>query len=116
MKGRADMSIVNRDMKSTEEANVSKAKERAVVVTTKHRGVFFGMAEKTDGEQIKLRAARCCLYWPIGQKGFMGLASVGPLNGSRVGPAADITLRDITSVIECTPEAVSAWERAPWSK
>ena len=95
---------------------MSKLKERAVVVTTKHRGVFFGFTSETDGEQIKLRSARCCIYWPTGQKGFMGLASVGPLDGSRIGPAADITLRDITSVIECTPAAVAAWNKAPWSR
>jgi hypothetical protein len=41
---------------------------------------------------------------------------MGPVNGSRIGPAADISLRGITSVIECTPEAVQAWEHAPWSK
>ena len=95
---------------------MASKKERAVVVTTKHRGVFFGYAADTDGEQISLRAARCCVYWPTGQKGFMGLASAGPMDGSRIGPAADIALRDITSVIECTPDAVKAWEKAPWSR
>jgi hypothetical protein len=89
-------------------------KERAVVVTTKHRGVFFGYATETDGEQIKLRSARCCLYWSRETKGFIGLAATGPMNGSRVGPAADITLREITSVIEATPEAVKRWEGTPW--
>lgn len=98
--------------------NRSKKKngvERAVVVTTKHRGVFFGYAEDTDGATIKLRAARNCIYWPTDNKGFMGLAAMGPMKGARVGPAADIALRDITSVIECTADAVKAWEAAPWS-
>ena len=90
--------------------------ERAVVVTTQHRGVFFGYAKETDGAIINLRAARNCLYWPTENKGFMGLASIGPVNGSRIGPAADIALRDITSVIECTTDAVQAWENAPWSR
>ena len=89
--------------------------ERAVLVTTAHRGVFFGYAEKTDGVTIKLRAARNCIYWPTANKGFMGLASMGPVSGARIGPAADIELRDITSVVECTPVAVDAWEKAPWS-
>ena len=96
--------------------NRSKKAERAVIVTTTHRGVFFGYAADTDGEQIKLRAARNCLYWPTDNKGFMGLAATGPVKGARVGPAVDITLRDITSVIECTPDAVQAWEHAPWSR
>ncbi len=95
--------------------NRSKSKdERAVLVTTKHRGVFFGYASATDGETIALRGARNCIYWPSGNKGFLGLASMGPINGARVGPAADIALRDITCVAECTPAAVKAWEAAPW--
>lgn len=88
--------------------------ERAVLVTTAHRGVFFGYAAETAGPTIKLRAARNCLYWPAENKGFLGLASIGPAGNARVGPAADIELRDITCVAECTAEAVKAWEAAPW--
>ena len=88
--------------------------ERAVVVTTAHRGVFFGYATDTDGSQIALRRARLCLYWSADVKGFMGLASNGPSASCRIGPAADITLRDITSVIAVTPEAIAKWEAAPW--
>ena len=90
--------------------------ERAVLVTTAHRGVFFGYSTETGGKTIKLRAARNCIYWPNEQKGFLGLASTGPVSGSRIGPAADIELRDITCVAECTEEATNAWERAPWSR
>jgi len=90
--------------------------ERAVLVTTVHRGVFFGYATQTEGPTIKLRAARNCIYWPSSNKGFLGLANMGPLDGARVGPAADIELRDITCVAECTPDAVKAWESAPWKK
>ena len=91
-----------------------QAQRRPVVVTTAHRGVFFGYAEQTDGEQIALKDARLCLYWSADVKGFMGLAATGPSQSCRVGPAADITLRDITAVLECTPEAVTAWQAAPW--
>lgn len=96
--------------------NRSKSKERAVLVTTSHRGVFFGYADETEGAQIKLRAARNCISWSADVKGFIGLAASGPSKNCRVGPAADITLRDITSVVECTPAAVEAWEGAPWSR
>lgn len=89
--------------------------ERAVIVTTEHRGVFFGYASDTDGEQIALRAARLCVHWSSDMKGFMGLASQGPSNSCRIGPPADITLRKITSVVECTPDAVKRWEAGPWS-
>lgn len=90
--------------------------ERAVLVTTAHRGVFFGYATETDGPTIKLRAARNCIYWPVENKGFLGLAAKGPAKGARIGPAADLELRDITCVAECTQESVIAWENAPWAK
>jgi hypothetical protein len=90
--------------------------ERAVVVTTEHRGVFFGYAKDVDGEIIKLRGARNCIYWSTDVKGFMGLAATGPSKSCKVGPAADISLRKITSVMECTSEATAAWESAPWSR
>ncbi len=89
-------------------------KERAVLVTTAHRGVFFGYAKETDGETIALRAARLCVYWTADLRGFMGLASRGPSSSCKIGPAADIELRNITSVVEVTPEAVKKWEKQPW--
>lgn len=94
---------------------MAQQKERAVLVTTKHRGVFFGYAKETDGEAINLRAARLCVYWSSDLRGFMGLASHGPSHSCKIGPAADIELRDITSVVEVTPQAVEKWEKAPWA-
>ena len=96
--------------------NRNKPTERAVVVTTEHRGVFFGYTTDTAGEIIALRAARNCLQWSSDIRGFMGLAATGPSKGCRIGPAADIELRKITSVVSCTPEATKAWEGAPWSR
>jgi hypothetical protein len=89
-------------------------KERAVLVTTAHRGVFFGYAKDTDGDTIKIRAGRNVIYWGNSMKGFMGLASIGPDSTCRIGPAADIQLRNITSVSEVTNEAVVKFESAPW--
>lgn len=93
----------------------AKPEERPVLITTIHRGVFFGYATITDGDVVKLRAGRNCVYWPVAQKGFIGLAANGPCVGSRIGPAADIELRGVTSVSEVTPEAVKRWEAFPWS-
>jgi len=90
-------------------------KERPVVVTTAHRGVFFGYATETSGETIKLRAARLCVYWTTDLRGFMGLAAQGPGSGCKIGPAADIELRNVTAVIEASEEAVKRWEKAPWN-
>lgn len=92
-----------------------EVKERPVIVTTAHRGVFFGYASDIDGETIHLRAARLCVYWSRTMKGFMGLASMGPDSECRIGPPADIALRSITSVVAVTPEAARRWESAPWS-
>lgn len=89
---------------------------RPVLVTTSYRGVFFGYAENTDGDAIKLTRARNCIYWPVENKGFLGLASDGPQKGARIGPPADIELRGITCIAECTEAAVAAWEAAPWRK
>jgi hypothetical protein len=93
---------------------VTKAQERPVLVTTSHRGVFFGYATETSGTTIKLSRARNCVYWSADVKGFLGLAATGPSNNCRVGPAADIELRDVTCVAEVTPEAVANWEKHPW--
>lgn len=94
----------------------TKVTERAVLVTTEHRGVFFGYATETDGETITLKHARNCVYWSADVRGFLGLASTGPSASCRIGPRADITLRAITCVAECTPAAVQAWEAAPWTR
>lgn len=89
--------------------------ERPVIVTTEHRGVFFGYATDTEGESIALSRARNVLYWSADCKGFMGLAANGPTKGCRIGPAVDCTLRKITAVLEVTPDAVTKFEAAPWS-
>ena len=91
------------------------APARPVLVTTEHRGVFFGYSQDTDGETIKLERGRLCLFWSRDVKGFMGLAATGPTAGCRIGPPATITLRAITSVIEVDAAAVTAWESAPWA-
>ena len=89
-----------------------KQKERPVIVTTAHRGVFFGYAEDTNGETISLKRSRLCIYWSADLRGFMGLAAMGPNNACKIGPPADITLRSITAVLEVTPEAEAKWTSA----
>ena len=86
-------------------------KERPVLVTTAHKGVFFGFASETSGASINLKRARLCIYWSADMNGFMGLASKGPSKNCKIGSPADIEIRDITSVTECTPEAVTRWEK-----
>jgi hypothetical protein len=95
---------------------LSKKTERPVVVTTSHRGVFFGFADDTSGETITLKRARMAVYWSSDVKGVMGLASKGPSSGCKIGDAVpEIELRDIAAVIACTDEAVKAWESNTWN-
>lgn len=101
--------------KTASKKTTGKRTERAVLITTAHRGVFFGYATKTDGDVIRLRAGRCCVYWSKDVRGYIGLAATGPSATCRIGPPADIELRAITSVVECTPAAVAAWEKSPWT-
>lgn len=87
-----------------------------LVVTTEHRGVFFGYGTPTDGSEIRIEKARMCVRWSSDIKGVPGLASVGPSRNCKVGLAAPaITLRKVTSVMECSPEAAEAWEKGPWA-
>jgi hypothetical protein len=95
-------------------ASAAAKTERPVIVTTEHRGVFFGYATDIDGETIELKRSRLCVYWSADVKGFMGLASGGPTASCKIGPAADIVLRKITAVLSVTPEAEKAWQVAPW--
>ncbi len=92
---------------------MASKKASPVIVTTAHRGVFFGYAAKTDGETIKLSRARNCRYWSADMGGFMGLASLGPSTDCKIGPRADIELRNITAVLKVEPDAVKRWELAP---
>lgn len=45
-------------------------RERYVLVTTAHRGVFAGWTTDIDGETIRLRDARLCVYWSADVRGF----------------------------------------------
>lgn len=110
MKGRHIMA------KATTAARTAKHQPRPVLVTTVHRGIFFGYAEDTSGDTLTLTRARLCVYWSPDVKGFMGLAATGPSKTCRIGPAADITLHGVTAVLVMTPAAVAAWEAAPWGQ
>ena len=92
-------------------------KERAVLVTTAHRGVFFGYASgSVKGKQITLTNARNCVYWSSYVKGFLGLASSGPTKSCKIGPKVpELTLLDVTAVVKVSDEAVEAWEKSPWA-
>lgn len=91
--------------------------ERCVLVTTEHRGVFFGyLIGDARKESVRLRRARNVVYWDAACRGFIGLAANGPTAACRVGPSAgdESTIFDITGVFGCTEEARRRFEDAPW--
>ena len=91
--------------------------ERHVVVTTEHRGVFFGAIDGQDdtATTIKLTEAQMCVYWATDVHGVVGLAANGPSKSCRVTPPAPaITLHGVTSVMDASPEAVTRWRERPW--
>jgi len=94
----------------------SRKTEKPLVVTTAHRGVFFGYAVPSDDPTITLRDARMCVYWPVDTHGVCGLANAGPSIGAKISPKVSrLILQNVTSVMVCSPEAVIAWESEPWS-
>ena len=88
-----------------------KQDDRAVIVTTEHRGVFFGYAGDTSGDVIQLKRARMAIYWNT-KRGIFDLAEDGPNSGSKISARADIEVRKITSVMEVSADAVAKWEAA----
>lgn len=92
-----------------------------VMVTTEHRGVFFGYVDPVDAESesrtIRVHRVRMCVYWTADVRGVLGLAAIGPDAKCRVTePNAKARIADVTGVFSCSPQAVEAWEGAPWSR
>jgi hypothetical protein len=91
--------------------------QQPVLVTTAHRGVFFGyLVGAASKAQVVIDKARNVTYWDASVRSFLGLASQGPSQKCRVSAAAGAasTLYDITGVFVCTPEAVEKFEQGPW--
>jgi len=84
-----------------------------VLITTKHRGVFFAQVEDTTDltQQIltNLKNCRMAIYFGT-TKGVMELASDGPTKSSKIGAAADVdVMHDITAVFSVTDKAAEKW-------
>lgn len=86
-----------------------------VLVTTKHRGVFFGWIDPASKalSTLTLKKCRNCIYWASSCGGFLGLAANGPNSDCKIGTEApEVVLHDITSVSDVTEEAASKWADA----
>lgn len=94
---------------------MAKKQEKAVLVTTEYRGVFFGYLAgvadyNRETRRITLHRVRNVIYWS-GKRGFLGLASHGPESGSRIGAEAPrVELHAVTSVTDCTEDAVKTFK------
>jgi len=91
-------------------------KLKPVLVTTQHRGVFFGYVpanQDMTARTMALTGARMAIRWNT-TKGVAELAELGPNKQSKCGSRADIAaLHDIMAVWLCTEAATAAWEAAP---
>jgi len=104
------------EMGRTRRHHIMKTKKIPLLVTTEHRGVFFGYGTLTENKIIKLENARMCVYWSQDVKGVLGLASAGPSKDCRIGPPVpSITLQAVTSVSEVSEPAAKQWESNHWS-
>ena len=91
--------------------------KRIVLVTTnKDRGgVFCGELLSDKGSVVELGNARMAVYWSSATKGVLGLAAKGPQQGSKISPAVTkIKLNGVTSITDCTKEAIKEWEKELW--
>lgn len=90
---------------------------KPIVVTTE-RGVFFGYGEPSlDAQHIKITNARMVVYWGADCKSVVGLAANGPTKSCRIGPKAPaMVVRNVTAIIECSEEAATKFEQAPWTR
>lgn len=92
-----------------------KGEEKRYVVLTEFKEIFCGWSSDVSGDRIKLRDARQAVYYSSDTHGLLGLATDGPGRGSKIGPAANIEVRRVVNVIECSQAATEAWEKAKWS-
>ena len=85
---------------------------KSILVTTLHRGVFYGEVpaeQDMNARTISLKNARCAIRWET-TGGIGELASVGPNANSKIGACADIeALHDITAIWSVSDEARKAW-------
>jgi len=89
---------------------------KPVLVTTEHRGVFFGYVEEypnlDESTTISLKDARMAIYWGT-DKGVMQLADEGVQKDSRISSIADIpALAKVTAVFSVSERAEETWKAA----
>lgn len=97
--------------------------KKPVLVTTKHRGVYFGYTTDSDidldKKTIKLSDMRHVYSWEStgsDEDGVYALAKVGPADGSRIGPPVDVTITGLANITRVTPEAEARFLKSKWTR
>ena len=94
--------------------NQESTNMKPAIVTTSHRGVFYGQVPDNSipsQKTIKVVDAKMAIYWGT-TKGLSQLAATGPTDKSRISAPATVTLTDITAIFDVTDEAAKAWANA----
>jgi len=84
-----------------------------ILVTTKHRGVWFAQVENgqdlTSTTLTNLKNCRMAIYWGT-ERGLQQLCDEGPNKNSRISSPSDIlVLHDVTAVFAVTEKAAGKW-------
>ena len=95
---------------------------RAILVGTSTRGLFFGWVPKDGpdnlaifGGRVELKSPRIVIYWNRESGGVHGLAVTGPMDGCRIGPAAEsAVVGEVTGITDVSDAALAAWEGFRW--
>jgi len=88
---------------------------KPIIITTEHRGVFFGYVEDDTNLKEKtqsLKDARMAIRWRT-TKGIAELAETGPNDESIIGSKADVpVIHNVTAVFFVSKEAEEKWIKA----
>ena len=94
-------------------------KLQPVLVTTTERGIYFGWTDDPNAEIIRLERCRHVFHYTRNpersHRGVYGLATVGPHEGSKVGPPVSVQrIRNIQNVVDVDEVALPSWESISW--
>jgi hypothetical protein len=94
--------------------------KQAVIVTTAHRGIFFGYSsvdteDAMRADIITLADARMIVYHSSDSHGVIGMGKRGPGTDARVSSnVTSLTLKSLTSVFPVTDDSKEKIEAEPW--
>jgi hypothetical protein len=101
--------------KPREGAMIGQFEGQEVVVRSDQSGVWQGVLQRWEGDEVLLATARRAHYWE-GAGSCSGLALVGPTGGRITPPVSEVVVLGCCEVLPATPEAVAAWKSLePWT-